>query len=119
MATKESTKFMDDLFRSGSTRAQQQQKSRGEDVTGMADSFLDAAFEALGGLSAVTAVLSPGSDEETPDEVDSALDTVVAGLAKLREEVDAWLEAQGYEPTSDDVFVEALEELSDAEIEAA
>jgi hypothetical protein len=117
MATKESTEFMDSLFRSGSPRAAQ--KSRGEDITAIADAFLDACFESLGGLAAVTSVLSPGSDEETPDEVDEALDTVVEGLAKLREEVDAWLEAQGYEPTSDDVFVEALEELSDEDIEAA
>jgi hypothetical protein len=117
MATQTGNAFMNDLLRSKSLRAQQQQS--GEDVTAMADAFLDSAFEALGGLSAVTAVLSPGSDEETPVEVDEALDTVVEGLAKLREEVDAWLEAQGYEPTSDDVFVEALEELSDEEIEAA
>jgi hypothetical protein len=119
MATKESTKFMDDLFRSGSPRAQQQQKSRGEDVTGMADAFLDSAFEALGGLSAVTSVLSPGSDDEVPVEVEEALDAVVEGLAELRSEVDDWLEMEGYEPTSDDVFLEALEELSDEEIEAA
>jgi hypothetical protein len=57
MATR--TDFVNDLIRSRSPRAAEQQQAGAGNVSELADGYLDAAIEGLAGLRAALGVLSP------------------------------------------------------------
>lgn len=105
---KRGSRFVDDVLRSRSPRAQQRRREQREqsevepEVVGQVDGFLDDVMEGLAGLRAALGVLSDdgGDDETAPDGVEEALDMATDALAGLRDEVDELLIEHGLEPTS-------------------
>ena len=97
MATKTGNDFVNELFRSRTAAGAQ-----GQDVTDMADAYLDSLTTGLAGLRAIVGVLSPegGDDETAPQEVEDALDAAIEAIAALRDEVDDLLVEHDMEPTS-------------------
>jgi gamma-glutamyl:cysteine ligase YbdK (ATP-grasp superfamily) len=105
---KRGSRFVDDVLRKKSPRAQQQRQEQRDqtevepEVSEQVDGFLDDAMEGLAGLRAALGVLSDdgGDDETAPDGVEEALDVAAEALSVLREEIDQLLEDHGLEPTS-------------------